>query len=285
METHVDEDAIRKLAKKIAKDVKTEADLGDFSKLLKKIVVETALDAELTDHLGYDKNNPKGNGSGNSRNGKSRKRLKGDHGDIDLETPRDREGTFEPQIVKKGQSRLTQMDDQILSLYAKGMSTRDICATFKELYDADVSPTVISKVTDAVMGRVTEWQARALEPIYPVLYLDCIVVKIRENQQVIKKSLYLALGVDLQGHKDLLGIWVSENEGAKFWLSVLTDLRSRITSTFFRTFFSGNRLPESLALEHDSSRCARLEIPEIRVPGNIGESPLNWFVVKPIYGR
>ena len=175
METHVDEDAIRKLAKKIAKDVKTEADLGDFSKLLKKIVVETALDAELTDHLGYDKNNPKGNGSGNSRNGKSRKRLKGDHGDIDLETPRDREGTFEPQIVKKGQSRLTQMDDQILSLYAKGMSTRDICATFKELYDADVSPTVISKVTDAVMGRVTEWQARTLEPIYPVLYLDCIV--------------------------------------------------------------------------------------------------------------
>jgi putative transposase len=186
METHVDEDLIRQLAKKIAKDIKTEADLGDFSKLLKKIVVETALDAELTDHLGYDKHSPKGNGSGNSRNGKSRKRLKGDHGDIDLDIPRDREGGFEPQIVKRGQSRLTQMDDQILSLYAKGMSTRDICATFKELYDADVSPTVISKVTDAVLGRVSEWQARALEPMYPVVYLDCIVVKIRENQQVIK---------------------------------------------------------------------------------------------------
>lgn len=138
MDTYVDEDAIRKLGKEIAKGIKTETDLGDFSRLLKKIVAEAALDAELTDHLGYDKNNPKGNGSGNSRNGKSRKRLKGDHGDIDLETPRDREGTFEPQIVKKGQSRLTQMDDQILSLYAKGMSTRDICATFKELYDADV---------------------------------------------------------------------------------------------------------------------------------------------------
>lgn len=227
METHVDEDLIRQLAKKIAKDVKTEADLGDFSKLLKKIVVETALDAELTDHLGYDKHSAEGAGSGNSRNGKSKKRLKGDHGDIDLDIPRDRSGSFEPQIIKKGQSRLTQMDDQILSLYAKGMSTRDITATFKELYDADVSPTVISKVTDSVMGRVNEWQARELEPLYPIVYLDCIVVKIRDNQQVIKKSLYLALGVDLQGHKDLLGIWVSDNEGAKFWLSVLTDLRSR----------------------------------------------------------
>ena len=139
IETRLDEDAIRQLAKKIAKDVKTEADLGDFSNLLKKIVVETALDAELTDHLGYEKNYAKGNGSGNSRNGKAKKRLKGDHGDIDIDVPRDREGTYEPQIVKKGQSRLTQMDDQILSLYAKGMSTRDICATFKELYDADVS--------------------------------------------------------------------------------------------------------------------------------------------------
>ena len=227
METHVDEKLIRQLAKSIAKDIKTEADLGDFSKLLKKIVVETALEAELTDHLGYDKNDPKGNGSGNSRNGTSRKRLKGGHGNIDIETPRDREGTFDPMIVKKGQSRLTQMDDQILSLYAKGMSTRDITDTFKELYDADVSPSVISKVTDAVMGRVTEWQSRELEPLYPIVYLDCIVLKIRENQQVIKKSLYLALGVDLQGQKDLLGMWVSENEGAKFWLSVLTDLRSR----------------------------------------------------------
>ena len=158
MDTRMDEESIRKLAKNIAKDIKTEADLGDFSKLLRKIVVETALDAELTDHLGYEKNDTKGNGSGNSRNGKSKKRLKGDHGDIDLDIPRDREGTFEPQIVKKGQSRLTQMDDQILSLYAKGMSVRDITATFKELYDADVSPAVISKVTDAVLARVTEWQ-------------------------------------------------------------------------------------------------------------------------------
>lgn len=255
MESYVDEDAIRQLAKKIAKDVKTEADLGDFSKLLKKIVVETALDAELTDHLGYDKNDAKGNGSGNSRNGKSKKRLNGDHSDVELDIPRDREGTYEPQIVRKGQSRLTQMDDRILSLYAKGMSTRDICATFKELYDADVSPTVISKVTDAVMGRVTEWQARTLEPIYPVLYLDCIVVKIRENQQVIKKSLYLALGVDLQGHKDLLGIWVSENEGAKFWLSVLTDLRSRGVNDILIACVDGLKgFPEAINSEYPETQ-------------------------------
>ena len=252
MDTYVDEDAIRQLAKKIAKDIKTEADLGDFSKLLKKIVVETAPEAELTDHLGYDKHNAKGNGSGNSRNGTSKKRLKGDHGDVELDIPRDREGTYEPQIVKKGQSRLTQMDDQILSLYAKGMSTRDICATFKELYDADVSPTIISKVTDAVMAHVTEWQSRTLEPMYPVVYLDCIVVKIRENQQVIKKSLYLALGVDLQGHKDLLGIWVSETEGAKFWLSVLTDLRSRGVSDILIACVDG--LKGNLEL---SNRCTR----------------------------
>ncbi len=255
METHVDEDLIRQLAKKIAKDIKTEADLGDFSKLLKKIVVETALDAELTDHLGYDKHNPTGNGTGNSRNGKSRKRLKGDHGNIDLEIPRDREGTYEPQIVKKGQSRLTQMDDQILSLYAKGMSTRDITATFKELYDADVSPTAISKVTDSVIGRVNEWQARELEPLYPIVYLDCIVVKIRENQQVIKKSLYLALGVDLQGQKDLLGIWVSETEGAKFWLSVLTDLRSRGVNDILIACVDGLKgFPEAINSEYPQTQ-------------------------------
>jgi len=255
METYVDEEAIRQLAKKIATEIKTEADLGVFSKVLKKVVVETALDAELTEHLGYERHSPEGNKSGNSRNGTSKKRLKGDHGDIELDAPRDREGTFEPQIVKKGQSRLTQMDDQILSLYAKGMSTRDITATFKELYDADVSPSIISKVTDAVMGKLTEWRSRELEPLYPILYLDCIVVKIRENQQVIKKSLYLALGVDLQGHKDLLGIWVSENEGAKFWLSVLTDLRSRGVNDILIACVDGLKgFPEAINSEYPQTQ-------------------------------
>lgn len=255
METRVDEELIRKLAKDIAKDIKTEADLGDFSKLLKKIVVETALDAELTEHLGYEKYDPKGNGSGNSRNGTSSKRLKGDHGDIDIDIPRDRDASFEPMIIKKGQSRLTQMDDQILSLYAKGMSTRDIAATFKELYDADVSPAVISKVTDAVMGRVTEWQNRALDPLYPIIYLDCIVLKIRDNQQVIKKSLYLALGVNLEGRKELLGMWLSETEGAKFWLSVLTDLRSRGVNDILIACVDGLKgFPEAINSEYPQTQ-------------------------------
>ena len=147
------------------------------------------------------------------------------------------------------------MDDQILSLYAKGMSTRDICATFKELYDADVSPTVVSKVPDALIGRVTEWQSRQLEALYPVIYLDYIVVKIRENQQVIKKSLYLALGVDLEGQKDLLGIWVSENEGAKFWLSVLTDLRSRGVDDILIACVDGLKgFPEAINSEYPQAQ-------------------------------
>ena len=150
------------------------------------------------------------------------------------------------------------MDDQILSLYAKGISTRDICATFKELYDACVSPTVISKVTDAVLGRVTEWQSRELEPLYPIVYLDCIVVKTRENQQVIKKSLYLALGVDLEGRKDLLGIWVSENEGAKFWLSVLTDLRSRGVNDILNACVDGLKgFPEAINSGYPGSALRR----------------------------
>jgi len=255
METPLNEDLIRQLAKDIAKDIKTEADLGDFSKLLKKIVVETALDAELTEHLGYDKNDPSGNGTGNSRNGKSKKRLIGDHADVDIAVPRDRAGSFEPMLVKPGQSRLTQMDDQILALYAKGLSTRDICATFKEMYDADVSPSVISKVTDAVMGQVTEWQNRPLDPIYPIVYLDCIVLKVRQNQQVIKKSFYLALGINLEGRKELLGMWISETEGAKFWLSVLTNLRSRGVNDILIACVDGLKgFPEAIASEYPQTQ-------------------------------
>jgi len=227
METVMDEKAVRDLAKQIAKDIKTEEDLGDFTKLLRKITVETALEAEMEDHLGYEKHDSQGRGSGNSRNGKGTKRLKGDHGEVEIDTPRDRDGSFEPQIVRKGQRRLTGMDDQILFLYAKGMSTRDIVDTFKEMYDADVSASLVSRVTDRVIEQVTQWQSRSLDPVYPIVYLDCIVLKIRQNQRVINKSLYLALGVNLEGHKELLGLWLAETEGAKFWLSVLTELKTR----------------------------------------------------------
>lgn len=212
-------------AREAAKSLKTEKDLNDFSQMLTKITVEAALNAEIEDHLGYGKYEK--HNSTNSRNGYTPKTLKTEDGQFELLTPRDRNGTFEPQLIKKHQTRLTSMDNKILSLYAKGMTTREIVATFKEMYDADVSPTLISKVTDAVIERVIEWQCRPLEAVYPIVYLDCIVVKIRQDKQVINKSIYLALGVNLEGHKELLGMWLSENEGAKFWLTVMTELQNR----------------------------------------------------------
>jgi transposase-like protein len=212
-------------AREAAKSIKTEKDLNNFSQMLTKITVEAALNAELDDHLGYAKHEPSTNE--NSRNGFSSKTLKTEDGQFDIETPRDRHGSFEPQLVKKQQTRFTSMDDKILSLYAKGMTTREIVETFKEMYGADVSATLISKVTDSVIEKVIEWQSRPLEPVYPIVYLDCLVVKIRQDKQVINKAVYLALGVNIEGHKELLGMWISENEGAKFWLNVLTELQNR----------------------------------------------------------
>ena len=212
-------------AKKAAKSMKTEKDLSDFSRMLKKVTVEAALGAELDDHLGYDKHQPS-TGS-NSRNGHSSKTLYTDDGTMDIDVPRDRHSSFEPQLVKKQQTRFTGMDDKILFLYAQGMTTREICIAFKELYDADVSASLISKVTNVVMEQVVQWQSRPLDQVYPIVYLDCIVVKIRQDKQVINKSIYLALGVNTEGHKELLGMWLSENEGAKFWLGILTELKNR----------------------------------------------------------
>jgi len=212
-------------AREAAKTIKTEKDLNDFRQMLTKVTIETALNAELDEHLGYERHET--SDSSNSRNGYSKKMLRTEDGQFELNTPRDREGSFEPQLVKKQQTRFTSMDDKILSLYAKGMTTREIVSTFKEMYDADVSASLISKVTDAVIEQVVEWQSRPLDAVYPIVYLDCIVIKIRQDKQVINKAIYLALGVNLDGHKELLGIWLSENEGAKFWLSVLTELQNR----------------------------------------------------------
>ncbi len=221
----MDEKKLKALAAELAKGLKTEDDLNQLSMMLKKLTVETALNAELTDHLGHEKNASK-SGS-NTRNGYSSKTILTDDGEFELTTPRDREGTFEPQLIKKNQTRITRMDSQILSLYAKGMTTRDIVATFKEMYDADVSPTLISKVTDAVKEQVTEWQNRPLDAVYPIVYMDCIVVKVRQDGSVINKAVFLALGVNTEGQKELLGMWLAENEGARFWLSVLTELKNR----------------------------------------------------------
>ncbi|WP_419832802.1 IS256 family transposase [Endozoicomonas atrinae] len=212
-------------AKEAAKSIKSESDLNDFRQMLSKVAIETALNTELEEHLGYEKHarSP----SGNRRNGKLTKQLSTEDGPLEIEAPRDRDGSFEPQLVKKRQTRFSSLNDKIISLYAKGMTTRDIVATFKEMYDADVSETLISKVTESVLETVTEWQSRPLDPVYPVLYLDCIMVKVRQDKQVINKAVYLALGVSLEGKKDLLGLWISETEGAKFWLGVLTELQNR----------------------------------------------------------
>ena len=240
---------------KLAKGLKSEADLGDLTQQLMKMTVEAALGAELDDHLGYDKHDPVGRGSGNSRNGTTPKRLKGQHGEIEIDAPRDRAGTFEPQFVRKGQTRLTQMDDQILALYARGMSTRDIVAAFKEMYDADVSAALISKVTDRVLETVTEWQSRPVDAVYPIVYLDCIVLKIRQNKRVINKSMYLALGINMEGQKELLGLWLAETEGAKFWLSVLTELKNRGLQDILIACVDGLKgFPEAIAAEYPQTK-------------------------------
>lgn len=221
----MNKEQLEAFAREAAKSIKTESDLNDFRQMLTKVTVETALNAELDEHLGYDKHGE--SPSDNRRNGYSSKTLRTEDGQFEVDTPRDRDGSFEPKLVKKQQTRFTSMDDKILSLYSKGMTTREIVATFKEMYDADVSASLISKVTDAVLEKVIEWQSRPLDPVYAIVYLDCIVVKIRQDKQVINKSVYLALGVNLDGHKELLGLWISENEGAKFWLNVLTELQNR----------------------------------------------------------
>ena len=221
----MNQEDLKAIAKETAKHIKTEKDLNDFRAMLTKVTVEAALNAELDDHLGYEKNAKSGHT--NSRNGFTSKTLRTEDGQFELQSPRDRDGSFEPQLVKKHQTRFTSMDDKILSLYAKGMTTREIVATFKEMYGADISASLISKVTDAVIDQVVEWQSRPLDAVYPIVYLDCIVVKIRQDKLVINKSVYLALGVNMEGHKELLGLWLSENEGSKFWLSVLTELQNR----------------------------------------------------------
>lgn len=255
MDMIMDRTKLKALANELAKDIKTEADLNMLSRELLKLTVETALNAELTEHLGYEKHGDSKAARGNARNGTTSKRIKGQHGEVDILTPRDRDGSFEPQLLRKNQTRLTSMDDQILTLYAKGLSTREIVDTFKEMYDADVSATLISRVTDRVLEQVTQWQSRPLDAIYPIVYLDCIVIKIRDNLRVINKSIYLALGVNMEGKKELLGMWMSDNEGAKFWLSVLTELKNRGVQDILIACVDGLKgFPEAIVAVYPETR-------------------------------
>lgn len=218
-----------KMLDKLLEGKSPEEILGEqgLVKGLTKRLVERALEAELSNHLGYEKNSPAGRNTGNSRNGKSSKKVKTCSGELEIVVPRDRDASFEPQLVKKGQRRLPGFDDKVIALYARGMTTREIQGHLHELYGVEVSPTLISNVTDSVLEDVKAWQARPLDAVYPIVYLDAIHVKLRTSGHVQNQAVYLALGVNLEGQKELLGLWVGEAEGAKFWLSVLTELKNR----------------------------------------------------------
>ena len=215
------------LIDELLKDGRTADDVNGLLKQITKAVLERAMRGELTEHLGYAKHDPVGNHSGNSRNGVTRKTLKGDFGEIELETPRDRNGEFEPQIIQKNQTRWTGFDDKILSMYARGMTTREIQGHLQEIYQVEVSPSLISEVTDGVMEQARAWQNRPLEPFYGVVFLDALYVKMRHEGRVENRAVYVALGINLEGRKDVLGLWTSASEGAKFWLNVLTEMRNR----------------------------------------------------------
>jgi putative transposase len=220
----------KELLDELLKDCKTPEDLLGKNGVLKQLtkdLMERMLEAEMTDHLGYDKHAPEGRGSGNSRNGSSGKTIQGDHGEVPIEVPRDRNGAFEPQLIPKGQRRLPGFDEKVISMYARGMTTREIQGHLHELYGVEVSPTLISNITDAVIEEVSAWQSRPLSSVYPIVYLDALQVKVKDQGAIRNKAIYLALGINLAGEKELLGLWVSQTEGAKFWLQVLTELRNR----------------------------------------------------------
>ena len=247
MGKYTDNEKLQAMAEELAKDLHTEADLEELSRALLKVTVERALQAELGHHLGYEKHAVEGRNSGNSRNGSSSKTVKGQSGEMEIATPRDRNGTFQPQLIGKGQRRLGKFEGQILSLYAKGMTTRDIADVFKEMYDAQVSHTLISQVTEAVMEEVHTWQNRPLDEVYPIVFLDGIVVKVHQDKRVIKKTIHLALGINMEGYKELLGLWMAESEGAKFWMTILTELQNRGLKDIFIACVDGlSGFPEAI---------------------------------------
>jgi putative transposase len=238
------------LIDQLLKDYKSPEDVLGENGLLKqltKAVLERAMQAELSHHLGYEKHSLKGNNSGNSRNGNSKKTLKGDFGNLPIDVPRDRNATFEPKIIPKGETRFAGFDDKILSLYARGMTTRQIQQHLEEIYQVEVSPSLISSVTDAIVEEVKAWQSRPLDTVYPIVYLDCLMVKIRDSGHIQNKAIYLAIGINREGLKEALGLWVAQTEGAKFWLSVMTELKNRGVQDIFIACVDGLKgFPEAI---------------------------------------
>jgi putative transposase len=214
---------------------------------LTKALVERALDGELTHHLGYEKHDSAGDNSGNSRNGTTRKTMRGKRGQVQIDVPRDRASEFEPQLIKKNQTRFDGLDEKIISLYSRGMTQREIQGHLEEIYGVEVSPSLISTVTDAVLDEVRAWQSRPLDAVYPILYLDALHVKVKSQGRVSNKAIYLAFGVNLQGLKEVLGMWASEAEGAKFWMQIVTELKNRGVQDIFIACVDGLKgFPEAI---------------------------------------
>ena len=258
--TNIDE-----LVAEIAKNCKTQEDFTQLFKKIKQRGLEAALSGELTDHLGYDKHSRAQQRKTNTRNGASFKTIQTSEGELEVAIPRDRQGTFEPQLIPKYQTRFDGIDEKIIFLYSSGLSTRDIQVQLEELYGAAVSPTLISNITDAVMADVRAWQSRPLDPCYPIVYLDCIVVKVKSDKGIINKSVYLALGVNITGHKELLGMWISQNEGAKFWLNVLTDLKNRGVEEIFIACVDGlTAFPEAIETVYPHAKVQLCIVHKIR---------------------
>ncbi len=238
------------LLDELLKDYQSPEDMFGHDGLLQqltKAVVERALQGELTHHLGYEKHSPEGHNSGNSRNGKSKKTIRSKRGQLEIDVPRDRASSFEPQLIKKGQTRFDGFDVKIISMYARGMTCREIKAHLQEIYSVEVSPDLISTITDGVIDEVRSWQSRPLDAVYPILYLDALQVKVKDQGRVSNKAIYLAIGVNLQGIKEVLGLWSSETEGAKFWLSIITELKARGVKDIFIACVDGLKgFPEAI---------------------------------------
>ena len=239
-----------KLIDDLLKDYKNPEDIIGENGLLRQItkaLVERAMEAEMTEHLGYEKHDSSGDKTGNSRNGSSNKTIKGEFGRLPIKVPRDRNSNFEPRIIQKGQTRFTGFDDKILSMYARWMTVREIQGHLEEIYQVEVSPSLISSITDGVIEEVRAWQNRPLEEVYPVIYLDALQLKIRDSGQVRNKAVYLAIGINMAGRKEVLGMWIGQQEGAKFWLQIVTELNNRGVKDIFIACVDGLKgFPEAI---------------------------------------
>jgi transposase-like protein len=263
----ISDEQLTRLREKLA-SAKSYEDLmgkdGAIKDLLSSALTEL-LDAELTAHLGYEKHSPAGRNTGNSRNGKTKKSILTEHGPIEIPVPRDREGTFEPAIVKKHQRRLGKLEDQVISMYARGMSTRDISDQIEDLYGVELSASAVSQITDRILQNIADWQNRPLEPVYPFVFFDAVHYPVRDEGRVINKAVYSCLAVTVDGGRDLLGLWIGEAESATFWHGVITELRNRGVEDIFIACVDGIKgFTEAMAAVFPQTAIQRCIIHQIR---------------------